>query len=81
MSIQTVRGRIANNELGFCHSHEHLFLAPGQPSALNPALCLDDYDRSVEEINLYKSCGGRAIVDAQPLGCGRIESWLIDASR
>ncbi|UKS28285.1 hypothetical protein LOZ80_04940 [Paenibacillus sp. HWE-109] len=80
MLIQTVRGPVAMQDFGFCHSHEHLFLAPGQPSSLNPALCLDDYDQSVEELLLFQSCGGRAIVDAQPLGCGRIEAWLLEAS-
>ncbi|MFD0696639.1 phosphotriesterase [Paenibacillus sp. GCM10027628] len=80
MQIQTVKGPVAKQDFGFCHSHEHLFLAPGQPSSLNPALCIDDYQRSVEELLLFQSCGGRAIVDAQPLGCGRIESWLLEAS-
>jgi 5-phospho-D-xylono-1,4-lactonase len=80
MPIQTVRGLVAKQDFGFCHSHEHLFLAPGQPSSLNPALCLDDYQRSVAELLLFHSCGGRAVVDAQPLGSGRIESWLVEAS-
>ncbi|MEK8126619.1 hypothetical protein WMW72_01715 [Paenibacillus filicis] len=80
MFIQTVRGVIDSGELGFCHSHEHLFLEAGHPSSLNPALCLDDYDKTLAELRLLRGVGGRAVVDAQPLGCGRMEASLLDAS-
>jgi len=79
--IQTVNGRLKADELGFCHSHEHLFLAPGQPARVNPVLQIDDYLLTIQELFSFKGIGGNAIVDAQPLGCGRMERALLEASR
>ncbi|GGG01672.1 phosphotriesterase family protein [Paenibacillus abyssi] len=80
MAIQTVLGPIEQEELGFCHSHEHLFLADGIPALLNPALRIDDLERTMQELRMYKQVGGRSIVDAQPLGCGRMEMQLVEAA-
>ncbi|WP_368901196.1 phosphotriesterase [Oceanobacillus oncorhynchi] len=78
--IQTVQGLIPPEQLGFCHSHEHLFLAEGQPEKLNPALRIDDYTATLSELEMFQSLGGKAIVDAQPLGCGRMEKELVKVS-
>lgn len=78
--IQTVNGWIKKEEIGFCHSHEHLFLADGVPATVNPALRIDDYRLTVKELERFKEIGGNTIIDAQPLGCGRMEQKLIDAS-
>ncbi|MFF2481438.1 phosphotriesterase [Paenibacillus sp. NPDC058071] len=80
MTIQTVRGPIDKTQFGFCHSHEHLFLAEGHPSTLNPALHMDEYDKTLAELRMLHDCGGRAVVDAQPLGSGRMEEWLLKVS-
>jgi 5-phospho-D-xylono-1,4-lactonase len=78
--IQTVRGPIKKEQRGFSHSHEHLFLADGQPAKVNPSLRIDSYSLTVEEMFLFKQVGGNTIVDAQPLGCGRMEEALVQAS-
>jgi phosphotriesterase-related protein len=78
--IMTVNGPISNSDLGFCHSHEHLFLAEGQSAKLNPALKLDNFDKTVAELRLFKKSGGASIIDAQPVGCGRIAQYLVQAS-
>ncbi|MFD1414368.1 phosphotriesterase family protein [Oceanobacillus jeddahense] len=78
--IQTVQDHIYPEQLGFCHSHEHLFLAEGQPAKLNPALRIDDYEATIAELEMFRSIGGQAIVDAQPLGSGRMEAELAEAS-
>lgn len=78
--IQTVLGVLEPERLGFCHSHEHLFLAEGFPATLNPDLCIDDIELTVEELQTFRTSGGQAIVDAQPLGCGRMERELAEAS-
>jgi len=78
--IQTVRGLVPPERLGFCHSHEHLFLAPGRPSEVNPALCIDDYALTLQELEAFRGIGGEAVVDAQPLGSGRMEAELLRAS-
>lgn len=79
-TIMTVSGPIDPSDMGFCHSHEHLFLAQGQSGQVNPALCLDDFNKTVEELNLFHRSGGTTIVDAQPLGCGRMAGNLVKAS-
>jgi 5-phospho-D-xylono-1,4-lactonase len=78
--ISTVKGNIDNSQLLFCHSHEHLFIRDGQSAKLNPSLRIDDFEKTIAELNLYKSVGGNSIVDAQPIGCGRIAEWLLQAS-
>lgn len=78
--IQTVQGLIPPAQLGFCHSHEHLFLAHGHPAKLNPALRIDDYKATLSELKMFQSLGGQAVIDAQPLGCGRMEEELAKVS-
>ncbi len=79
-SIITVKGELPSGELGFCHSHEHLFLLEGQSAKINKALRIDDYDKTLEEILLFKRLGGKSIVDAQPVGCGRMAELLYKVS-
>ena len=69
--IQTVSGNIPSDELGFCHSHEHVAIAPGYVSGINPDLCIDEPARTLCELEQFYKAGGRALVDAQPGGCGR----------
>jgi hypothetical protein len=68
----TVNGPIWSKQLGFCHSHEHLFIARGKLADINPSLCIDNFEKTVEELKLYKKSGGISVVDAQPVGCGRM---------
>ncbi|UKS24519.1 hypothetical protein LOZ80_23200 [Paenibacillus sp. HWE-109] len=79
--IRTVLGDIPNEQLGFCHSHEHLFIAEGTPSRLNPVLQIDDFGQTKDELMVFKSLGGEAIVDAQPIGCGRMADMLTEVSK
>ncbi|HEY5586986.1 MAG TPA: phosphotriesterase [Ruminiclostridium sp.] len=78
--IQTVRYCIASPTLGYCQSHEHLFIADGQSAKLVPSLRIDDFSKTVSELNSYKDFGGVSIVDAQPIGCGRMAEELYSAS-
>lgn len=80
-SIETVLGPITKKELGFCHCHEHLFIAEGQPARINPALKIDDLEKTSHELKMYKGQGGKSIVDAQPVGCGRMVENLVTASK
>lgn len=79
--ITTVTGSIAPEEIGFCHSHEHLFLKKGPGAELDSSLQIDDFDKTIQELNLFKKAGGTTIVDAQPIGSGRHSQWLMDASQ
>ena len=58
--IHTVTGPIDPAELGFCQPHEHLFTSATPASAAYPALCIDDEQRSAEELHEYLACGGNA---------------------
>ena len=78
--IQTVTGNIRPEQLGYCQSHEHLFIADGHSAKLVPSLRLDDFDATCSELELCKKHGCSAIVDAQPVGCGRMADLLLKAS-
>lgn len=79
--IQTVLGSLLPEELGWCQCHEHLFIARGASYSINQALYMDDPVRSTSELCMYKSAGGESLVDAQPVGCGRIAAFLPAASK
>lgn len=79
--ITTVTGPIASEEIGFCHSHEHLFLKKGPGAEIDSSLLIDDFDKTIEELNLVKAAGATTIVDAQPIGSGRHSQWLMAASQ
>ena len=81
MSIMTVTGPIKKENLEFCQCHEHLFIKEGKSKEINSALYLDDFEATVKELQTYKRSGGRSIVDAQPLGCGRMTNNLIKAAK
>ncbi|MFD1395574.1 phosphotriesterase [Kroppenstedtia eburnea] len=78
--ITTVRRDIPASDIGFCHSHEHLFIKKGQPELLDPSLVLDDYEMTKAEVETFKELGGRTIVDAQPVGSGRDAALLLRLS-
>lgn len=78
--IQTVLGPVNNQELGYCQCHEHLFIKKGRSFEINPALCMEDINKSTEELLLYKKSSGHSLVDAQPVGCGRMADYLARAS-
>lgn len=74
--ITTITGDIPADDLGFCQCHEHIMLRPGVPSSLNPALQAEDVGKSSSEVARYLRRGGRSLVDAQPIGCGRMPAAL-----
>jgi len=78
--IRTVAGDIEPEALGYCQCHEHLFIAKGISGEKVPSLILDDYLKTTEELELYFEKGGSAVVDAQPVGCGRMTAELLQAS-
>lgn len=79
--ITTVRGDTPAAEIGFCHSHEHLFIKKGQPERMDPSLLLADYELTKAEVERFKEFGGETIVDAQPVGSGRDAAGLLRLSQ
>ena len=78
--IVTVTGDITADSLEYCQSHEHILLRKGHSYEVNHALCMDDPAKSLRELQDYYKAGGRSIVDAQPVGCGRMAEELRDIS-
>lgn len=81
MSIMTVTGPVEPGKLGYCQCHEHLLIAMGTSHEVHPALWMDDVVASTAEAERYQKIGGTALVDAQPVGCGRMASGLAEISR
>jgi Phosphotriesterase family len=65
--IRSIRCDIAPTDLGPCDAHEHLFLVtPAQPG--------DEYSdvaKAIEEAEMLRAAGARALVDWTPIGLGR----------
>jgi phosphotriesterase-related protein len=80
MYVRTVLGDIDISNIGHCQCHEHIYLEKGYSEKVNKVLCIDDYNKSLEELKHYYSNGGRTIVDAQPIGCGRSSQKLVNLS-
>jgi phosphotriesterase-related protein len=78
--IRTVTGDIEAKTLGFCQCHEHLFIERCKSFDSSPLLLMDDLDKSSAELELYRSCGGQSLVDAQPGLAGRMAEHLLAAS-
>lgn len=80
MRIRTVCGDINADDFGFCQSHEHLTIRKGRSAEINPALCIDDLQKTEVDLKQYKEAGGDAVIDAQPVGCGRDTRDLVKLS-
>lgn len=79
--IHTVLGQVAPEQLGFTQCHEHILLRRGRSFEINPALCIEDREKSLQEVRDYRRAGGSALVEAQPVGCGRISRGLEEISK
>jgi phosphotriesterase-related protein len=83
-TVTTVTGDVpivSPSSLGFCHGHEHIFISKGRSAEINDALRIDDADKSISELKDFYRAGGRALVDAQPVGCNRDAPRLEEISR
>lgn len=79
--IQSAAGEIPAAQMGHIQCHEHIYLRKGPSYESNPALCMEDYDRSLQELKDYRTAGGGAIVDAQPGWFGRDPGMLCRLSQ
>ena len=76
--IMSVLGGLKGEKLGICQCHEHLMLRKGEGYYINPDLCMDDVEKSAAEAESYRRAGGRTLIDAQPVGCCRMEKGLCE---
>ena len=79
--VRTVLGDVPPKELGLFQAHEHLVVRSAFLKRAWPELTIDDFDLSLQELELYRRAGGGSLCDAQPGGCGREAGWLAELSR
>ena len=77
--IQTVLGLVDSNEIVHVQPHEHLMLEKGHAASTNSDLCIDNVDVTVSEVK--KLSARSLVVDAQPIGAGRMAMDLIRVSK
>lgn len=76
-AVRTVLGDVAPEGLGVVDYHDHLF----QTTPLLPGDELDDEDRSREEAGALVEAGVGCLVEATPIGLGRVPSAVARISR
>lgn len=67
---RTVLGDIPAEEMGFTYPHEHLHAVP-PPVQKDRDLELSNYDKSLNELRLFRLAGGQTLVEASTLDYGR----------
>lgn len=76
-TIQTVTGSISPNELGLTLIHEHTFFDAWEfAGRLSYDPVVEDEELLVEELGIYYTAGGRALVDVTTIGIGRNPAGL-----
>jgi phosphotriesterase-related protein len=80
--IQTLRGPIGPEELGFAYVHEHVLTRPpAWRVEEDPDYVLDDPELSLAELERFHRAGGRALVDATARDYGRDARALLPIAR
>jgi phosphotriesterase-related protein len=79
--IETVLGPIAPEALGVTDMHDHLITIGGGEVRADPDLCLPSVEKAVQELTRFEAAGGQALVDMNPIGCGRAIPELLSIAR
>jgi len=71
VTIQTVTGPVAAEDVALADGHAHAWIDP--PPGVDPSarLELHDFDRIAAELAAFRAAGGSLVVDCQPGGAGR----------
>ncbi len=88
-SVQTVKGKIKKDDLGIIDSHSHLWIdkinSDSKDKYLRPVI--NNFSIIKKELNKFKdeeikniSDGHAAVIDCQPVGCGRNANRLLELS-
>lgn len=68
--VSTVTGPVAPGEIGITDAHAHVWISPAADTPAG-APVLDEFERSLQELVLYRQAGGGGLLDCQPYGSGR----------
>jgi len=69
--VQTTRGPMPADELGWINAHDHLFVDQGHGAYDKPDFKLDSLDAGIADVTRWRDAGGGAMVDTMPPGAGR----------
>jgi len=81
MHIQTVKGPVAPDEIGFTLPAEHFYIQQWEVTGHESAYQLEDDEVFLEEIAAFRALGGSCIVDQTPPCIGRKPEKLLELSR
>ncbi len=79
--VLTVLGPIAPEELGVCDYHDHLITIGGGEVRADKDLLLDRVDYAVQDLTEFHRNGGNALVEMNPIACGRAIGPLLETAR
>ncbi len=80
--IRTLLGDIEPEKLGVTYSHEHIVCNPPYWKEKGDVdYLLDDVNKSLTEVNLFKSAGGDSIIDATVIDYGRETKAVAEISK
>lgn len=79
--VLTILGPIAPEELGVCDYHDHLITIGGGEVRADRDLLLDRVDYAVQDLAEYRRNGGNAMVEMNPIACGRAIGPLLEIAR
>jgi len=71
LKVRTVLGDVDPAELGFILPHEHLITFPPMRVRSDSDYRLQDVEKAIEEVNLFKRAGGTALAEMTTHGYGR----------
>jgi predicted metal-dependent phosphotriesterase family hydrolase len=70
--VRTVLGDIDPGELGATYCHEHLITSPAAPFLSDgPDMLLNDVEKAARELDVFRSAGGRGLVEVSTPEFGR----------
>lgn len=70
--IQTITGRIKPEEMGVTYCHDHImFMPPPHISEKDLTLRLDDVEKSLKEMQIFKIAGGSCVIEMSTIDAGR----------
>lgn len=78
--VDTIQGPVEYERLGITDAHNHMWIDP-VPGSDPAAPVLNQFELILQELIEYRENGGGALLDCQPVGCGRNGNQLLALSR
>ena len=78
--VVTVQGPVAHERLGITDAHNHMWIDP-VPGSDPGAPVLNQFEPILKDLTEYREMGGGALLDCQPVGCGRNGNQLLALSK